>query len=131
MFASMSKPQDPETVEGMAWPIVLLVELAAGQSDMLIKQLESASTIVLVEGSMLRAAQTIRSQRPDVVVAPAALETSERTRVLTEAASAIGLEVMFVPADTPPHIVFQHVREELRRASQSKLPTHSSRGLKR
>ena len=126
----MTERKEPETVEGMAWPMVLLVELPPGQVDTLTKQLEGASTIVLVEGSMLRAAQQVRAQRPDVVVAPAALEGSNRTQVLVDAANEIGIEVMFVPADTPPHVVVAHVREELMSASQSRLPTHSSRGRK-
>jgi hypothetical protein len=126
----MTEPRDNETVEGMVWPIVLLVELPPGQTDTLTKQLQGASAIVLVEGSMLRAAQQVRSQRPDVVVAPAALETSGRTQVLRDAAREIGIEVMFVPAGTPHDVIVAHVMEELRRASQSKMPTHSSRGKK-
>jgi hypothetical protein len=79
----------------MVWAIVLLVELNAPLIAALKADLESASIIVLVEGSMLRASQLVAEQRPHVVIAPLSLP-AERTQVLRDAAKEIGLEVMLI-----------------------------------
>lgn len=88
---------EQETVEGMVWAIVLLVELGAPQNAALRTELESASIIVLVEGSMLRASQLVAEQKPHVVLAPSSLP-AERTQVLRDAARDVGLEVMLIDA---------------------------------
>jgi DNA-binding response OmpR family regulator len=112
----MTDTKDNETVEGMVWAIVLLVELTAPQNAALRAQLESASIIVLVEGSMLRAAQLVAEQKPHVVVAPASLPL-ERTEVLREAAKEIGLEVMLVAATANTDSIVHDVRAAVARVS--------------
>lgn len=118
--------EEHATVEGMSWPIVLLVELSAPQVADLTRELESASIIVLVEGSMLRAANTVVTQRPRVVVAPAAIPV-ERMQVLHDAVRTIGIEVMRVDARTPIADVVVDVKAAVQRASSSSLPAKKSR----
>ena len=112
----MADTKDSETVEGMVWAIVLLVELTAPQIAALRAQLESASIIVLVEGSMLRAAQLVAEQKPHVVVAPSSLP-GERTQVLRDAAKEIGLEVMLVAATASTDSIVHDVRAAVARVS--------------
>jgi CheY-like chemotaxis protein len=112
----MAETKDNETVEGMVWAVVLLVELTAPQIAALRRQLESASIIVLVEGSMLRASQLVAEQRPHVVVAPASLPV-ERTQVLRDAAKDIGLEVMLVAANANADSIVHDVRAAVARVS--------------
>lgn len=112
----MAGTKDSETVEGMVWAIVLLVELTAPQNAALRAQLESASIIVLVEGSMLRAAQLVAEQKPHVIVAPSSLPV-ERTQVLREAAKEIGLEVMLVAATANTDSIVHDVRAAVARVS--------------
>ena len=112
----MADTKDNETVEGMVWAIVLFVELNAPQIAALRAKLESASIIVLVEGSMLRAAQLVAEQRPHVVVAPSSLPL-ERTQVLRDAAKEIGLEVMLVAATANTDSVVHDVRAAVARVS--------------
>ncbi len=112
----MAETKDNETVEGMIWAIVLLVELTAPQIAALKVQLESASIIVLVEGSMLRAAQLVAEQKPHVVVAPSSLPV-ERTQVLRDAAKEIGLEVMLVDAGGSADSIVHDVRAAVARVS--------------
>jgi DNA-binding NtrC family response regulator len=112
----MADTKDSETVEGMVWAIVLLVELTAPQNAALRAQLESASIIVLVEGSMLRAAQLVAEQKPHVVVAPSSLP-QERTQVLRDAAKEIGLEVMLVAATANANSIVHDVRAAVARVS--------------
>lgn len=112
--------EEHETVEGMSWPIVLLVELSAPQVADLTRELESASIIVLVEGSMLRAANTAVTQKPRVVVAPASLPV-ERMQVLHDAVRTIGIEVMRIPATMPLGEIVADVKAALQRASSSSL----------
>ncbi|MDB5220121.1 MAG: hypothetical protein JWO86_8048 [Myxococcaceae bacterium] len=112
----MADTKDAETVEGMVWAIVLLVELNAPQIAALKAQLESASIIVLVEGSMLRASQLVADQKPHVVVAPSSLPV-ERTQVLRDAAKEIGLEVMLVAANTDTSSIVHDVRAAVARVS--------------
>jgi CheY-like chemotaxis protein len=112
----MPEMKDSETVEGMVWAVVLLVELSAPRISALRTQLESASIIVLVEGSMLRASQIVAEQRPHVVVAPASLPL-ERTQVLRDAAKDIGLEVMLVAATATADSIVHDVRAAVARVS--------------
>jgi hypothetical protein len=112
----MGNTKDSETVEGMVWAIVLLVELSAPQNAALRAQLESASIIVLVEGSMLRASQLVADQKPHVVVAPSSLPV-ERTQVLRDAAKEIGLEVMLVAAGADTNSIVHDVRAAVARVS--------------
>lgn len=111
----MTKKEE-ETVEGMVWAIVLLVELGAPQVASLKAELESASIIVLVEGSMLRASQLVADQKPHVVVAPSSLPV-ERTQVLRDAAKDIGLEVMLVNAASNADSLVHDVRAAVARVS--------------
>ena len=118
----MTTKKEEETVEGMVWAIVLLVELGAPQVASLRAELESASVIVLVEGSMLRAAQLVAAQRPHVVVAPSSLPL-ERTQVLRDSAKEVGLEVMLVDAKADTSAVVHDVlaavaRVAVKRASK-------------
>lgn len=108
--------KDEETVEGMVWAIVLLVELGAPQVAALKAELESASIIVLVEGSMLRASQLVADQKPHVVVAPSSLPV-ERTQVLRDAAKDVGLEVMLVDAKADTNHVVHDVRAAVARVA--------------
>ncbi|MDB4937103.1 MAG: hypothetical protein JWP87_4075 [Labilithrix sp.] len=108
--------KDSETVEGMVWAVVLLVELGAPQVAALRAGLESASIVVLVEGSMLRASQLVAEQRPHVVVAPASLP-AERTHVLRDAAKDVGLEVMLVGATANTDSIVHDVRAAVARVS--------------
>jgi DNA-binding response OmpR family regulator len=108
--------KDNETVEGMVWAVVLLVELSAPQNAALRAALESASIIVLAEGSMLRAAQLVAEQKPHVIVAPASLPV-ERTQVLRDAAKEVGLEVMLVGAKANADSIVHDVRAAVARVS--------------
>jgi hypothetical protein len=112
----MADTKDNETIEGMVWAIVLLVELPAPQNAALRAQLESASIIVLVEGSMLRASQIVAEQKPHVVVAPSSLP-AERTQVLRDAAKDIGLEVKLVDASADADSLVHDVRAAVARIS--------------
>lgn len=114
--------EEHATVEGMSWPIVLLVELSATVVADLTRELESASIIVLVEGSMLRAANTATTQKPRVVVAPASIPT-ERMQVLHDAVRGIGIEVMRVAATASIDAIVADVRAAVQRASTSNVPT--------
>jgi DNA-binding NtrC family response regulator len=118
----MAEKKDNETVEGMVWAIVLLVELTAPQIAALRAKLESASIIVLVEGSMLRAAQLVAEQKPHVVVAPSSLPL-ERTQVLRDAAKEIGLEVMLVGANANADSIVHDVRAAVARVSTRRAGT--------
>ena len=119
-------PEANETIEGMVWPIVVLVELPVPQVEALSRELERISIIVLVEGSMLRASQMVKEQRPHVVVAPSSLPI-ERTQVLRDAAREIGIEVMLVSATAAPEIVFDDVRAAVTRVTKSRPAPRSSR----
>lgn len=111
-----------ETVEGMSWPIVLLVELGAPQVEALARELESSSIIVLVESSMLRAANLVRAQRPHVVVAPSSLP-AERMQLLHDVAREVGTDVLRVTATAEPASVVTNVREVVARISKSRPPS--------
>lgn len=111
----MTKKEE-ETVEGMVWAIVLLVELSAPQVAALRTELESASLIVLAEGSMLRASQLVADQKPHVVVAPSSLP-AERTQVLRDAAKDVGLEVMLVDAKGETSTIVHDVRAAVARVA--------------
>jgi hypothetical protein len=115
--------KDSETVEGMVWAVVLLVELGAPQIAALTAGLESASIIVLVEGSMLRAAQLVAEQKPHVIVAPSSLP-AERTHVLRDAAKDVGLEVMLVGANANADSIVHDVRAAIARVSARRSPKH-------
>ncbi len=121
----MAESKDSETVEGMVWAIVLLVELTAPQIAALRTQLESASIIVLVEGSMLRAAQLVAEQKPHVVVAPSSLPL-ERTQVLRDAAKEIGLEVMLVGATANADSIVHDARAAVARVSAGRASARRS-----
>lgn len=108
--------KEEETVEGMVWAIVLLVELGGPQIAALRAELESASIVVLVEGSMLRAAQLVAEQKPHVVVAPSSLPV-ERTQVLRDAAKDVGLEVMLVDAKGETSGIVHDVRAAVARVA--------------
>jgi hypothetical protein len=110
---------DSETVEGMSWPIVLLVELGAPQVEALTLELESSSIIVLVETSMLRAANQVRAQRPHVVVAPASLP-AERIQLLHDVAREIGIDVHRITATAAPAAVVADVRAAVSKISKSR-----------
>jgi hypothetical protein len=112
---SVSKKEE-ETVEGMVWAVVLLVELGTPLVAALRAQLESASLVVLVEGSMLRAAQLVAEQKPHVVVAPSSLPP-ERTQVLRDSAKDVGLEVMLVDAKGDPNAIVHDVRAAVARVA--------------
>ena len=111
----MTKKEE-ETIEGMVWAIVLLVELGAPQVASLKAELESASIIVLVEGSMLRASQLVADQKPHVVVAPSSLPV-ERTQVLRDAAKDVGLEVMLVDGKADTSAIVHDVRAAVARVA--------------
>lgn len=115
-----------ETVEGMVWAIVLLVELGAPQVAALKSQLESASIIVLVEGSMLRAAQLVAEQKPHVVVVPSSLPV-ERTQVLRDSAKDVGLEVMLVDAKADTDSVVHDVRAAVARVAVKRVTGKTSK----
>lgn len=117
----MTKKEE-ETVEGMVWAIVLLVELGAPQVAALRTELESASIIVLVEGSMLRAAQLVADQKPHVVVAPSSLP-AERTQVLRDSAKDVGLEVMLVDAKADVSATVHDVRAAVARVAVKRAST--------
>jgi hypothetical protein len=108
--------KEEETVDGMAWAIVLLVELGAPRIAALRAELESASIIVLVEGSMLRASQLVSEQKPHVVLAPSSLPV-ERTQVLRDAAKDVGLEVMLVDGKADTDAVVHDVRAAVARVA--------------
>ena len=112
--------KDEETVEGVVWAIVLHVELSAPQITALRGQLESASIIVLAEGSMLRAAQLVAEQKPHVVVAPSSLP-AERTQVLRDAAKDVGLEVMLVDSKGDNDAIVHDVRAAVARVALKRL----------
>jgi hypothetical protein len=115
----MSEPNEPRTEEGMAWPIVLLVELAVPQIEALTRALESASIIVLVEGSMLRAAQIVKEQKPYIVVAPSSLP-AERTQVLRDAARELGIDVLLVTPKMLPELIVIDVRDAVTRLARTR-----------
>src|SRR4051794_22404950 len=118
----MSEPQEPnETVEGMAWPIVVLVELAVPQIEALTRALESASIIVLVEGSMLRASQIVKEQKAHVVVAPSSLP-AERLQVLRDATRDLGIDILLVTPQTLPELIVADVRDAVTRVSRNRNP---------
>ena len=111
----MTKKEEA-TVEGMVWAVVLLVELGAPQVAALRAELESASLVVLVEGSMLRAAQLVAEQKPHVVIAPSSLP-AERTQVLRDAAKDVGLEVMLVDGKGDTNSIVHDVRAAVARVA--------------
>jgi capsular polysaccharide biosynthesis protein len=115
----MSQRSEPETVEGVSWAIVVLVELAAPQAKAVTRELESAQIIVLSEGSMLRAAVLVTAQKPHVVVAPSSLPL-ERTQVLRDAAKETGTEVMLVDAHAETAEVVMDIRAAVARVSRSR-----------
>lgn len=116
----MTEPQEPgATVEGMAWPIVVLVELVAAQAEKLTRALESSSMIVLVEGSMLRASQIVKEQKAHVVVAPSSLP-AERTHVLRDAARELGIDVLLITAQASPELVVDDVRDCVARVMKAR-----------
>ena len=121
LFVSMSETNESATVEGMSWPIVLLVELGTPQVDALTRELESSSIIVLVESSMLRAANQVRAQRPHVVVAPASLP-AERMQLLHDVSREIGIDVLRIAATADPATVVADVREAVSRIAKSRPP---------
>ena len=93
----MTEPDDPlETVEGMVWPIVLLVE-----------------------GSMLRASQMVKEQKPHVVVAPSSLPV-ERTQVLRDATRELGIDLLLISANAEPQLVVEDVRAAVARISKTR-----------
>jgi hypothetical protein len=116
----MIEREEPhETVEGISWPIVVLVELAVPQVESLRRALENASIIVLVEGSMLRASQIVKEERPHLVMAPASLP-SERTQVLRDAAREAGIELMLLSAKADPAFVVEDVHEAIARSKANR-----------
>lgn len=117
----MPDTNDSETVEGMSWPIVLLVELGAPQVEALTRALESSSIIVLVESSMLRAANQVRAQRPHVVVAPASLPM-ERMQLLHDVSREVGIDVLRITAKAEPATVVDDVRAAVSKISKSRPP---------
>jgi capsular polysaccharide biosynthesis protein len=115
----MSPRTEPETVEGVSWAIVVLVELAATQAREVTRALESAQIIVLSEGSMLRAAVLVTAQRPHVVVAPSSLPL-ERTQVLRDTAKETGTEVMLVDAHGDTAEIVMDVRAAVARVMRTR-----------
>lgn len=113
----MTERNEPETVEGVSWAMVVLVELAAPQIAALTKELESSSIIVVAEGSMLRAANLVVAQRPHVVVAPSSLPV-ERTQVLRDAAREVGIQVMLIAASADTLAVANDVREAIAKVTK-------------
>lgn len=97
------KGSDPSlrTVEGLSWPIVLMAELVGERAESWRKALEEASMIVLAEGSLLRATNVIREERPMVVLVAANIP-AERTRAVRDAARDVEAELLVVPMDAPP-----------------------------
>jgi hypothetical protein len=92
------------TVEGTSWPIVLFVELIGARAKEWSRTLEEANIIVLSEGSILRAAFVVTSERPSVVLLPGTLPV-ERTQVVRDAAKDIGAEILtLVPTQTPAEV---------------------------
>lgn len=89
------------TVEGLSWPIVLMAELVGERADAWRKALEEASMIVLAEGSLLRAAVVVQTERPMVVLVGANIP-AERSRAVRDAARDVGAELLVVPMDAPP-----------------------------
>jgi hypothetical protein len=97
----VAREEEQKTLDGMEWPIVLLVELAGKEIEALTRALQDENVLVLTEGSMLRAAMHVTAHKPHVVVAPASLP-AERTQTLRDAArdSAIELVLAANAADT-------------------------------
>ncbi len=88
------------TTEGTSWPIVLFVELIGPRAKEWSRVLEEANIIVLAEGSILRAAFVVTSEKPHVVLLPGTLP-AERTQVVRDAARDIGAELLtLVPTQT-------------------------------
>lgn len=96
------KSSDPSlrTVEGLSWPIVLMAELVGERADAWRKALEEANMIVLSEGSLLRAAVVIASERPMVVLVASNIP-AERTRAARDAARDADADLLVVPIDAP------------------------------
>lgn len=110
---------EPETVEGVSWAIVVLVELGVPQAKALTRELESAQIIVLVEGSMLRAAMLVTEQRPHLMVLPASLPL-ERTQVLRDTAKETGTEVMLVDANGDTGEIVEDARAAVARVMKAR-----------
>jgi len=92
------------TVEGTTWPIVLFVELIGARAKEWARALEEANIIVLNEGSILRAAFVVTSEKPSVVLLPGTLPV-ERTQVVRDAARDIGSAIVsLVPTQTPAEV---------------------------
>lgn len=92
------------TVEGTSWPIVLFVELIGARAKEWARALEEANIIVLNEGSILRAAFVVASEKPSVVLLPGTLPV-ERTQVVRDAARDVGAAlVSLVPTQTPAEV---------------------------
>ena len=115
----MSESDPQATVEGMIWPIVVLVELGVPQVEALTRALESASIIVLVEGSMLRASQMVKEQKPHVVVVPSSLPV-ERTHVLRDAVRELGIDMLRVGPHDAPEVVIGEVRAAVARVTKAR-----------
>jgi 2-phospho-L-lactate guanylyltransferase (CobY/MobA/RfbA family) len=108
---------EKQTLDGMKWPIVLVVELAGAEVDALTNALQGDNVIVLTEGSMVRAAVHVLAQKPQVVVAPASLPAA-RTQTLRDAAEAAATEVVFVGPGSDVSILLQLVTDALARVSK-------------
>lgn len=97
------KGSDPSlrTVEGLSWPIVLMAEMVGPIADGWRKALEEANMIVLAEGSLLRAANVVREERPMVVLVASNIP-AERTRAVRDAARDTEAELLVIAPDAPP-----------------------------
>lgn len=97
------KGSDPSlrTVEGLSWPIVLMAELVGERADAWRKALEEANMIVLSEGSILRAAVVVATEKPMVVLVASNMPV-DRTRAVRDAARDVDAELLVVAPDAPP-----------------------------
>ena len=107
------------TVEGTSWPIVLMAELVGARPEAWRRALEEANVIVLAEGSLLRAAVVIASERPHVVLVAAAVPL-ERTQTVRDAARDAGSELLEVPQDLSPDELCARVEAAVARVVASR-----------
>jgi hypothetical protein len=107
--------EEEKTLDGMEWPIVLLVELAGKEIDALTLALQEGNVLVLAEGSMLRAVMHVTAHRPHVVVAPASLP-AERTQTLRDAAHETGTELVLAGSHAATATIHTQITEALARA---------------
>jgi DNA-binding response OmpR family regulator len=107
--------EEQKTIDGMEWPIVLLVELAGAEIDALTRALQEENVLVLVEESMPRAVLHVSAHRPHVVVARGSLP-AERTQALRDAARDANTEVVLAASATDTTALRAQIGEALARA---------------